>query len=281
MRGSFRPIALKLAPGVRQRGPTPLAGPQLLGQLVTALLTVELVLGRADAGGLLENLARELLVVEVCVMRGVGVQLGAVDRDQPDLDKPGLLAQREHLGKKLGKRFLVADAKARDRRVIGRLLSSDHAVGDVLHAAALDAARGALTPRVRVEQKRQHHLRLKRRATPPVLTIGGIKRREIQLPHGLQNEPRQVALGQPIARVRRHQKRLLTITPDEVLRHAQQSLNRPGQTGVCATPTTRNRSAGWDCCFSAKEPSWRTGSSVRSLLGWTTTSSHDAAPGAI
>src|SRR5215208_625504 len=81
------------------------------------------------------------------------------------------------------------------------------------------------TPRVRVEQKRQHHLRLKRRATPPVLTIGGIKRREIQLPHGLQNEPRQVALGQPIAPVRRHQKRLLTITPNEVLRHAQQSLN--------------------------------------------------------
>src|SRR5215208_7703154 len=94
------------------------------------------------------------------------------------------------------------------------------------------------TPRVRVEQKRQHHLRLKRRATPPVLTIGGIKRREIQLPHGLQNEPRQVALGQPIAQVRRHQERLLTITPEEVLRHAQKSLNRPGQTGVCATPTT-------------------------------------------
>ena len=58
------------------------------------------------------------------MVRGVGVHLGAVDRDQPDLDKPGLLAQREHLGEEIGKRFLVADAKARDRRVIGSLLSS-------------------------------------------------------------------------------------------------------------------------------------------------------------
>ena len=32
---------------------------------------------------------------------------------------------------------------------------------------------------------------------------------------------------------------------------------------------TRNRSARWDCCFSAKEPSWRTDSTVRSLLKWT------------
>ena len=30
--------------------------------------------------------------------------------------------------------------------------------------------------------------------------------------------------------------------------------------------------------LSAKEPSWRTVSTVRSLLRWTTTSSHDAAP---
>jgi hypothetical protein len=37
----------------------------VLGQLVAALLAVELVLGRVDAGGLLEDLARELLVAEV------------------------------------------------------------------------------------------------------------------------------------------------------------------------------------------------------------------------
>ena len=66
----------------------------MLGQLIAARVAVELVLGRVDRGGLLEDLPRELLVVEVCVMRGVGVQLGAVDRDQPDLDQPRLLTQR-------------------------------------------------------------------------------------------------------------------------------------------------------------------------------------------
>jgi hypothetical protein len=45
----------------------PFAGLQLLGQLVAALLAVELVLGRVDAGSLLEDLAREILVVEICV----------------------------------------------------------------------------------------------------------------------------------------------------------------------------------------------------------------------
>ena len=44
---------------------------------------------------------------------------------------------------------------------------------------------------------------------------------------------------------------------------------------------TTTRRAGRGCCFSAREQSWRTGSSVRSLLRWTTTSSHDTAPGAI
>ena len=36
-----------------------------------------------------------------------------------------------------------------------------------------------------------------------------------------------------------------------------------------------------DLCFLAKEQSWRTAWRARSLLSRTTTSSHDAAPGAI
>src|SRR5215211_4790687 len=39
----------------------------------------------------------------------------------------------------------MPNPEPRDRRVIGRLVSRDHPAGDVLHAAALDPSRGALT----------------------------------------------------------------------------------------------------------------------------------------
>ena len=74
-------------------------------------------------------------------MRGVGVNLRAVDRDHPDLHEPCLLAQPEHRAEQLGQRVLVAGAEPRDRRVIGLLLGGDHPVGDILDAPALDPPR--------------------------------------------------------------------------------------------------------------------------------------------
>ena len=57
-------------------------------------------------------------------------QLSGVETAFSDGLLPG--GERQDLGEEVGKRCLVADAKARDRRVIGSLLSGDHAVGDVL-----------------------------------------------------------------------------------------------------------------------------------------------------
>ena len=42
---------------------------------------------------------------------------------------------------------------------------------------------------------------------------------QIHLLNRLDHEPRQVILRQPLTQRRRHQKRLLTITRDEVLGH--------------------------------------------------------------
>jgi hypothetical protein len=53
-----------------------------------------------------------------------------------------------------------------------------------------------------------------------VLAIGGVERRQIHLRHGIEHKPRQVALRQLIPHIRRHQKRLPTVTLDEVLSHA-------------------------------------------------------------
>jgi hypothetical protein len=58
----------------------------------------------------------------------------------------------------------------------------------------------------------------------PVGAIGGVKDRQIQLLYGVDDKPRQVALRQPLANIRRHQKHLLRITRDEVLPHHQMVL---------------------------------------------------------
>src|ERR1035438_3964108 len=89
-------------------------------------------------------------------MGGVRMDLRSVDREHPDLHQPRLLAQPQHRAEQLSQRVLVAGTKPRDRRVIGLLLSGDYPVGDILHTLVLDHPRGALTPRIGVEQKRDH-----------------------------------------------------------------------------------------------------------------------------
>jgi hypothetical protein len=72
-------------------------------------------------------------------------------------------------------------------------------------------------PGASVEQQRHHHRRVKRRAAVTVLAIGAIERRQLHPRDGIDHKPREMALRQPLAHVRRHQKRLLAITRDEVL----------------------------------------------------------------
>jgi hypothetical protein len=124
----------------------------MLGQLIAALLPIALVLGGIDLARLLQDLAGELLVVQVAVMRRVCMNLRAVDRDHPDLHEPRLPTEPQHLAEQARQGRLVAHTKPRDRRVIRRLLSRDHPVGDILHAAALNPPRGPLTTRVRIQK---------------------------------------------------------------------------------------------------------------------------------
>jgi hypothetical protein len=125
----------------------------------------------------------------------------------------------------------VLRAKAVDRHVIGREVRRDHAVGDVLDTRTLDTSRGALPLRIRVEHDRDHHRRVIRCTTPAVLAIARVERRQIDVLDGVDHEPRQMVLRQPLAQRGRHQQQLLTITLDEVLSHAQKCLNRGGRTG--------------------------------------------------
>jgi hypothetical protein len=167
---------IQAALGLAQPAAATLRGAKLRRQLIAAGLAELLILERIDALGLFEDLARELLVVAVGVMGGVGVHLGAVDRDHAHRHQARLGADREHLAEQLRQRVLVALAKASDRGVIGALVCGYHAVGDVLGALALDHARGALPLAVGVQQQRDHHRRLVRGAAVAVMAVGGVER---------------------------------------------------------------------------------------------------------
>src|SRR5918995_1057363 len=92
-------------------------------------------------------------------------------------------------------------------------------------------------PGASVQQQRDHHRRIKRRPAVAVLAVGAIERREIHLRDRVEHEPREMPFRQPLAHVRRHQKRLRAITPDEVLPHRGSLLNPPDSTTLCATAT--------------------------------------------
>jgi len=114
------------------------SSPHRRQQLVAARLAVALVLGRVDRLGLLDDLARQLLVVQVLIARRVGMHLRAVDGDHPDLREPAARAQREHLTEQTGDRLLVALDEPRERRVVRALLGSQHTKRDVFLAGTLN-----------------------------------------------------------------------------------------------------------------------------------------------
>ncbi len=114
-------------------------------------------------------------------MRRCRGDLGAVDRHDADLDQTAARAERQHLAEQLGDRRLVTHPEARDRGVIGRLVGGDNAECDVVVTAALDRPRRPHPDRVGVDEQRDHHRRIVRRATPPVIAIGRKKRREVHL----------------------------------------------------------------------------------------------------
>jgi hypothetical protein len=147
----------------------------MLGQLVTARVPVELVLGLVDPPRLLQHVARDLPVSAIGIERGVRRQLGAVDRNQPDPDQAGRPAEPQHLAKQIGQGPLVAHPKLGDGGVIGHVVGADHAIGHVLRTCPLDPARGAVSLRIGVEQEGDHHSRVVGRAAVAIGAVVGVK----------------------------------------------------------------------------------------------------------
>jgi hypothetical protein len=72
-----------------------------------------------------------------------------------------------------------------------------------------------------------------------IRSIGGEERLEIETRDRIEHKPREMILRQPVPQRRRQQKRLLTITFNEVLGHP--SIQRAGpDRPLCATSTAES-----------------------------------------
>ena len=79
----------------------------------------------------------------------------------------------------------------------------------------------------------------------PISTIRAIEPGQIHHANGVDHKPREMLLRQPLTRIRRQKKRLLTIGRQEVLGHAQIVLNPPDNTTLYATASRESDTA---CC---------------------------------
>src|ERR671915_424933 len=68
------------------------------------------------------------------------MDLRAIHGDHPRVDQTSLRTQPENLAEEAGQRVPMTLAKPRDRRVIGNLVSGEHAEGDVFLTRPLDRA---------------------------------------------------------------------------------------------------------------------------------------------
>jgi hypothetical protein len=211
---------------------------QIGRQLIAACRPEAVVLGRVGGDLLGHDRLGQLLVVHGAVAVGVGRDLGAVDGQDVDGDQAGVGAEDQDLAEQLAQRALVADDEPGDRRVVGSLPGGDHAAGHVLQADALNAACRSRSARPAVQQQRDHHRRLIGRSAVAVLAIGGVERRGIHHADGVDDEPGQVVLGQPLPNVRRQQERLLAIARQEVLRHSDILNNTSDRRARSPSPQT-------------------------------------------
>ena len=81
------------------------------GEPIAARFAIELVFGRVDLCGLLEDLPRQLLIGLVRKPRRVRRDLGRIDRNHPSTDQPGALTHRQHLPEQLAERLLMLGPK--------------------------------------------------------------------------------------------------------------------------------------------------------------------------
>jgi hypothetical protein len=83
--------------------------------------------------------------------------------------------------------------------------------GEVLGAVAFDLAGGAHPVGVGVQQHAEQRLGVVGGVAVPVVWVRPVERGKVELVHHVEDEPGEVAFGQPVAQVRREQERLIRV----------------------------------------------------------------------
>jgi hypothetical protein len=215
-------LGLQLGLGLTQpRQPVGLAR-KLRRQLVAAGVPEQSILTLVDLGGLAQDLGDlffELVVGAVGLVGGVGGQLGAVQRDGADLDHPGGGAQLQRRHQEAGQGLLVASAEPRDGHMIRGLVGGQHPEGDVLSAAAFELPGGAHPDGVGVQQHAQQQLGVVGGVAVPVGAVRPVEGSQVELVDHVEDEPGQVAFGEPVAQVGWEQEGLVAVAAQEVVCH--------------------------------------------------------------
>jgi hypothetical protein len=215
-------LGLQLRLGLAQpRQPVGLAG-QCGRQLVAAGVTEQPILALVGLGGLPEDLGDlglKLGVGAVGLVGGVAGQLGAIQRDRADLDHASGSAQLQRGDQEAGQRLLVAGAEPGDGDVVGGLVGGQDAEGDVLLAAAFDLAGGAHPQAVAIQQHAEQGLGVVGGVAVPVVAVLPVERVEVELVCDVEDEPGEVALGEPVAQVRGQEEGLVAVAAQEGIGH--------------------------------------------------------------
>jgi hypothetical protein len=182
------------------------------------------VLGPIRLGGFgeqLGDLGLEVGVGAVGGRGGVGLDLGAVQGDQPQADHPGGRAQLQRLDQQPGQGLFVADPEPGDGHMIRGRVGGQDSEGDVFLAAPLDLAGRTDPGAVAVQQYGQEHPGLIRGPAVAIGPIGLEERAKVELVDDVEHEPGQVVSWQPVAQVWWEQKGLVAVAGTEVVGHGR------------------------------------------------------------
>ncbi len=110
-------------------------------------------------------------------------------------------------------------AEPGDGHVVGELVAGQHPEGDVLVAAAFDLPGGAHPDGVGIQQHAKQRLGVVGGMAVPVAAMRPVEGDEVELVGDVKDEPGEMALGEPVAQVRREQEGLVAVAGQEVVGH--------------------------------------------------------------
>lgn len=210
------------------------AGPVLQVRRDTVRLIIVWILRRCGVLGVIcpigvSDDASDMLVepcpATVRVDRGVGRDLGAIDRDgaKPAQPRPG--SDHQHLGEQVGERRLRLSAESGHGGVVGTVLGTQHPERHIGDARSFDLPRRSHPLAVGVDQKPEQHPWVVARGARSTATPRLLQRRGVERFDRLEHEPHQVIRRKPLPHIHRQKHRLVPKHRTEELGHDPCSRN--------------------------------------------------------